>query len=219
MSGRPRYLGRSSRSRPTGATRADTLRKAVHASPPSRWTDRSLVAARLSEARTLLELNQTRRARAEGVLALIPVLGLIGAIVAIATRRPEVFLPFPPVALGLTSLSFQQYADVNVLARARIELEHAVNGAVGGPALLYESRIAEIRKTRPLVDGVRLLQALAHVGTMAAVIAGTIVVAEHRWWIIATYLGATLVAAGSCWLSHAGMRNAWKVTGDALGEL
>ena len=181
--------------------------------------DRSLIVARLSEARTLLELNQSRRARAEGVLALIPVLSLFGAIVAIATRQPEALLPIPPVALGLTSLSFQQYADVNVLARARIELEHAINNAVGGSALLYESRVAAIRKARPLVGGVRLLQALAHVGTVAAVVAGTIVAAEHRWWIVATYLGATLVAAGSCWLSHADMSNAWDVAGVKLGEL
>jgi hypothetical protein len=181
--------------------------------------DRALVAARLSEARTFLELNQIRRARAEGLLALIPVLGLVGTVVAIATRRPEVLLPIPPVALGLTSLSFQQYADVNVLARARSELERAVNGAVGGPALLYESRIAEIRKTRPLVGGVRLLQALAHLGTTAAVIAGTVIAAEHRWWIIAAYVGATLAAAGSCWISHADMRNAWNVTGDSFGDL
>jgi hypothetical protein len=179
----------------------------------------SLADARLAEAQALLEMNQVRRGRAEAVLALISVMGLGAAIVAIVARRPEALLPVAPVALGLTSLSFQQYADVNVLARARAELERSINAAVGAPALLYESYIAEIRKTRPLVTGVRVLQLLAHLGTLAAVVAGAIVATENRWWVVLAYAGSTIVAAGSCLISHADMRRAWDVAGGAIGEL
>jgi len=179
----------------------------------------SLPDARLAEAQALLEINQVRRARAEAVLAMVFVLGLAAAIVAIVTRRPEALLPVPSVALGLTSLSFQQYADVNVLARARAELERSVNAAVGAPALLYESYVADIRKARPLVAGVRALQLLAYVGTLAIVVAGTVVAAGHGWWIALAYAGSTIVPAGSCLLSHGDMRRAWDVAGAAIGEL
>jgi hypothetical protein len=179
----------------------------------------TLTDARLVEAQTLLQLNQVRRGRAEAVLALASVLGLAAVVVAIVTRRPEALLPVPPIALGLTSLSFQQYADVNILGRARAELERSVNAAVGAPALLYESYVADIRKTRPLVTGVRALQLLAHLATLAVLIAGAVVAATHGWWIVLAYAGSTVIAAGSCVVSHADMRRAWDVAGEAIGEI
>lgn len=179
----------------------------------------SLPDARLVEAHALLAANQIRRGRAEAVLVLTSILGLAGTVIAIVTRRPEVLLPVAPVALGLTSLSFQQYADVNVLARARAELERSVNAAVEAPALLYESYVAGIRKVSPLVVGVRALQLLAHLWTLAVVIAGAVVAAGQSPWIMLAYAGSTIVAAGSCLVSHADMRRAWDVAGAAIGEL
>src|SRR4051812_10941301 len=109
-----------------------------------------LSTARAEEAAALFDVNQRRRGHAEATLVLVAVLGLIVTSASIALHHPAVFLPFPPIALLLASLAFQQYADVTVIGVARRQVERSINTAAGGPALVYETRIAHIRKIRPL---------------------------------------------------------------------
>ncbi|MEA2494327.1 MAG: hypothetical protein QOJ29_2238 [Thermoleophilaceae bacterium] len=130
----------------------------------------SLHAARIAEAGFLLQVNQMRRARGESTLVLVLVLSLLVAIVAVATRRTDPMLVLPPIALLLTSLSFQQYAEVTVLGAARARLEAMINEALGGEAMLYESYIAGIRKRDPLVGSVRVLQLLTRAATFGGVV-------------------------------------------------
>jgi hypothetical protein len=182
-----------------------------------RGGERPLPGVRLAEARSLLEANQMRRARAEGTLTLVAVLALLAALVAIAARRAEVLLPLPPIALLLTSLSFQQYVDVTVLGHARAHLEHAVNEVVGGTGLVYETRIADVRHGPSLRAGVRLLQVVAHLGTAGGIVTGAVVAVHHGGWVTAAYAVTTIATGASCVVSYRDMRHAGKIADDAFG--
>lgn len=181
--------------------------------------DMDLSIARADEAAALFDVNQRRRGHAEATLVLVAVLSLVVIATSIALDRPTVFLPLPPIALLLMSLAFQQYADVTVIGVARRHVERMVNATTGGSALVYETRIAGIRKRLPLVLGVRVLQGVAWAGIAGAVLAGVVIGADEAWWVLVVYAAVTLAAATSCALSFRDMHRAESVATSALGAL
>lgn len=178
-----------------------------------------LSTARADEAAVLLRTNQQRRSQAEATLVLVAVLALAVTAASIALHHPAVFLPFPPVALLLASLVFQQYTDVTVIGVARRQVERSVNAAAGGPALLYETHIAHIRKRRPLVFGVRVLQGLAWAGVVGGAVAGVVIAVGQVWWVVVVYLMGTIAAATSCAISFHDMHIADSVATSAFDDL
>lgn len=126
---------------------------------PQRFDRRAeLSSARREEAITLFQVNQAGRTAVERVVALFFSVAAIAGSVGIAAGTPDVVLPLPALLLLLLSYMFQQYADLTVLGTARRHLEDLVNEGLGGKALIYETAVAQIRQTSPLVRSVRLLQ-------------------------------------------------------------
>ncbi|HXD56228.1 MAG TPA: hypothetical protein VN618_15840 [Solirubrobacteraceae bacterium] len=175
--------------------------------------------ALVEESAALLAVNQRRRSHAEATLALVAVLSLVVSATAIALRDAAVFLPLPVIALLLTSLSFQQYADVSVIGAARRRMERSVNQLGEQAVLVYESEVAGIRKQAPLVLSVRVLQTLIWAGLVGAIGAGAFIAAEQPTWALAVYLGVTAVAAISATLSFIAMRRADHTAERALGDI
>lgn len=177
------------------------------------------LAVRAEEAAALLDVNQRRRSDAETTLALVAVLALVVCAAAIALKDAAVFLPLPPIALLLTSLSFQQYADVSVIGAARRRLERSVNTHTDEAALMYETEVAGIRKQPPLVLSVRVMQGLTWAGLIGGIVAGTVIAAGESWWALVLYAVLTLSASTSTVLSCIAMHRAGPAADQALGNI
>lgn len=175
-----------------------------------------LLSLRLAEAQSLLNVNQQRRMQAENAQMLVIVLSLSVSALAVATDSARVLLLLPPTALLLTSLIFQHYAEVTVLGSARAQLEWALNETAGGIGLFYELAISPVRKSAPLVAGVRVLQGLARGATAIGVAIGFVVVAGEKPLVIAAYSIVTVATTVSCVLSYRNMRQAAAVAGQAF---
>jgi hypothetical protein len=168
------------------------------------------------EARTLLVLNQRRRARAESVILLAAALTAVAAVIALATEREQVLLPVPATVLALLALAFQIYADVTVIGAARERLEADLRQRLGAEALLYESHVADVRKNFPLVRSVRVTQAAGWAAAFAVAIAGAVISAEQAAWAAAVYGCSVMVACALCVLSFRAMRRSGDVAREAF---
>lgn len=167
-----------------------------------------LVQARLQEARSLFELNQRRRGRAEGTLLMATVVSVAAAVVALAARRPEVLLPLPPTVLALAALAFQQYADVTVLGAARQSLEDELLRRLGAEALVYERHVARVRKETRLSLSVRAVQSLGWATALGAAALGAALAVGQPTWVVVTYVLALAAAGAVCALSYWSMLQA-----------
>lgn len=172
-----------------------------------------------AEALSIFAVNQAGRAAAERVGAsLLTVVGITAAV-GINARTDVVLLPLAPISLLLLSYMFQQYGEVSVTGAARQVLEERVQQLTGSPALIYELAVAPVRKRRPLVGSVRLLQMLS-VAVLASVVATGAVVAfnDRRWYETAGFVVGTLVAAASAFLSYRDMLRSGEVASRQIRE-
>lgn len=175
--------------------------------------------ARLVEATSLSQTNQRRRVLAEATLAVMACLLTLVSAIAIAAHNADIFLVAPPATLFLTALSFQQYADVSVIGVARHVLEEHLNRELGAAGLIYESRVADIRKSPPLVRSIRVLQGATRAAVLASAGAGAYIAATSPWWAAAAYAIGTLAALWCCCGSYRAMVTAGPTARDTLAEL
>jgi hypothetical protein len=167
----------------------------------------------------LSETNQRRRVLAEATLVVtVCLLTLVGAI-AIAAHDADIFLVAPPATLFLTALNFQRYADVSVIGSARHVLEEHLNRELGGGGLIYESRVADIRKSPPLVRSVRVLQGATRGAVLASPAVGALIAVTSTWWGATAYAVGTLTALWCCRGSYRAMMDAGPTARQALANL
>jgi hypothetical protein len=178
-----------------------------------------LVETRRQEAIAFFHVNQAGRTAVERVVALFFSVAAIAGSVGVAADTPEVVLPLPSLLFLLLSYMFQQYADLTVLGTARRRLEELVNYRIGGKGLIYETAIAEVRKSPPLKRSMRLLQSLLGVVVIGATAVGTIVaVNNHNTPILLGFVAGTILAAGSAGYSYWHMFISGKATRATLAK-
>jgi hypothetical protein len=106
------------------------------------------IGAQKDEAIALFNANQARRNAADRALALaVAILTLAGSAAAVS-KTIEVLLPIPAVLALLFTYQLHVYADITAMGAARLRLEKAVNANLDGQALVYESWVAPVRKSR-----------------------------------------------------------------------
>jgi hypothetical protein len=166
-----------------------------------------LTAIRASEAIALFQAGQAGRTAINGGIGAFLSVAAIAGTAAVATKSPDALLPLPAFLLLLAAYVFQQYIDVTVLGQARFQLEKLVNAELPGQALIYESKVANIRKHSPLSRGVRALQ-VSFFLTSGLAIAGSAVIAGHAGslWIVFAYAIGTALAAIPAVISFCDMR-------------
>jgi hypothetical protein len=176
-----------------------------------------ILATRRQEAAALLEINQRVRVSAVRTL-LASVLVAAGAgIAAIDSHNRSVLVPLPSIVLLLSSLAFQQFAEVSVLGAARSQLESAVNDELEAAGLVYESHVSGIRQRPPLVKSVRILQCVWAAGILILLVAATIAAYDqHAVWVPALYTAFTLATALSCAASYRDMLRSGPTAASAL---
>jgi hypothetical protein len=172
--------------------------------PHSRYLDDpGLVESRRQEAIAFFQVNQAGRNAVERVVALFFSVAAIAGSVGVAAGTPDVVLPLPSLLFLLLSYMFQQYGDLTVLGTARRHLEDLVNVRVGGKGLIYETAVAEVRKSAPLVWSVRLLQSLLGVVVIGAFVVGLkVAIDDHEPWILIGFALATTLSAASAGYSY-----------------
>jgi hypothetical protein len=186
---------------------------------PSPPADDRLMEAWKAEAMALFTANQRARGIALQMVVATFVVIAAGAMATILADNGDVMLVIAPVTLGLQSLLFQQYADLNVVGAARGVLERRVNQALGTTALLYETAIAPIRKRPPLVTSVRLLQAATAAAVIATVLFSLAVAYDDQ--SAALSIGFTVLIAVellSAGLSYRDMLRSVSVASAALSD-
>ncbi len=163
----------------------------------------AVVDAWRQEAADYFQTNQAMRGTAERTLAaIIAVIG-IGASLG-AQGSDAVVIPLPAVVALLLSHMFEQYADLTVIGMARLELERRVNEAIGGPGLIYETVVADIRKVPPLVGSLRYLRYVILVLVAGGTIAASVIAAGRGtsvWLAFAVGTVACFAATFRSWLT------------------
>lgn len=164
--------------------------------------NRDLLETRRAEALVFFEINQAGRTAVERVVALFFSVAAIAGSVGVAAGTPDVALPLPALLFLLLSYMFEQYGDLTVLGTARRQLEEMVNDELGGKGLIYETAVAVVRKSSPLVRSVRLLQSLLGLVVVGATTVATVVASSERPLILVGYCAGTALAAGSALYSY-----------------
>jgi hypothetical protein len=132
------------------------------------WTQ--LVETRRAEAMALFTTAHGYNARNDQLVALgVTVIGAAAAL-GLKEHFDEVLLGVPAALLLLMIYATQVDADIRVMAAARLRLEQALEGQLGGPALIYQSRAAKFRQGDYVrgIMRVRLVLFLATAGTAIA---------------------------------------------------
>jgi hypothetical protein len=181
--------------------------------------DPGLVETRRQEAIAFFHVNQVGRTAVERVVALFFSVAAIAGSVGVAAGTPDVVLPLPPLLFLLLSYMFQQYADLTVLGIARRRLEELVNRRIGGKGLIYETAVAEVRKSPPLKRSVRVLQSLLGVVVVGATAVGAVVaINDHNTSILIGFVAGSALAAGSAGYSYWHMLISGRETRTALAK-
>jgi hypothetical protein len=171
--------------------------------------DRQRLESYRAEALSLFQINQAGRAAAERVLGLILAASAIAVAAGVNAGTDLVATALAPFVLLMMSYALQQYADVSVTGAARSYLEQRLADDFfdGEYPLIYERAVAGVRKRRPLVLSMRVLQGLSVVAILVAVAVGADAAfsSGRSWWIRAAFCAATIVSAVSVLLSYRAM--------------
>ena len=170
--------------------------------------ERLLIETRREEAFALFSAGRSTNDRADRVLG-FGVSFITAAVAAgIANGFPEVMLAVPVALSFLFSYVLQLYADLIALGVARGQVEKALERELGGPALIYEDRVAAVRHgdVNPSIPFTQAMYALMISGSG---VAGAIIAARHATLALVVYLGATGLAVTMMALSIRDMRAVW----------
>jgi hypothetical protein len=180
--------------------------------------EKQLIETRRAEAIALFQAGQAQRAAADRVIALFFTAVGIAVAAGVNAHNEVTAIVLAPLVVLFLSYAFQQYADVSVLGAAREALERDLSLDLAGRGLIYETEVAPIRKRRPLLVSMRVMQGASALLILAVVAVAAVVAFRDRpWYVEAGFVAGTVVALVSAVLSYRDMLRSGHIARAELG--